>query len=151
MLPGQMSPWQFGSAQDVPRNLLLKFHQNWVSNSWYILDIDKSHLYKCFLESVLNVSKNLPLKFHQNRVSNSWYIVDIEFAVVVGGWVCRVLFMSKPTLGWDELGLWILWLFLPIQGTFGHLFSNKFLQPLIVIIHLWRLLGLIFWIFVKIH
>ena len=39
MLPRQMSPWQLESVLDVPRNLPLKFHQNWVSNSLYIGDI----------------------------------------------------------------------------------------------------------------
>ena len=35
-----MSPWQLESVLDVPRNLSLKFHQNWVSNSWDIPDIE---------------------------------------------------------------------------------------------------------------
>ena len=35
MLPGQMSPWQLASVKDGPRNLILKFGQNQVSNSWY--------------------------------------------------------------------------------------------------------------------
>ena len=64
MLPGQMSPWQ--------------------------------------LESVLDVHRNLPLKVHQNRVSHSWDIADIEFGGVGG--VCKVIFMSNPTVvlcwGW---------------------------------------------------
>ena len=36
MLPGQMSPWQIKSVQDVSRYLLLKYGQNGVSNSWDI-------------------------------------------------------------------------------------------------------------------
>ena len=32
MLLGQISPLQLESVLDVSRNLLLKFHQNWVSN-----------------------------------------------------------------------------------------------------------------------
>ena len=40
MLPGQMSLWQLESVLDVPRNLCLKFHQNRVSNSWDIVDIE---------------------------------------------------------------------------------------------------------------
>ena len=40
MLPGQMSSWQLESVVDVPRNLSLKFHQNRVSNSWDIADIE---------------------------------------------------------------------------------------------------------------
>ena len=36
MLPGQMSWWQLKSVLYVHRNLLLKFGQNWVSNSWDI-------------------------------------------------------------------------------------------------------------------
>ena len=48
MSPGQilpeqmsMSPFQLKSVQDGPRNLSLKFGQNWVSNSWDIPYMDK--------------------------------------------------------------------------------------------------------------
>ena len=85
-----MSPWQFGWVLDFPRNLLLKFHHNRVTNSWYILDMAKCRLNKISLwrmESVLDVPRNLPLKFHQNWVSNSWDIADIEFLWVGGWWV----------------------------------------------------------------
>ena len=34
--PWQMSPWQFKSVQDGPRNLPLKFGPNWATNSWDI-------------------------------------------------------------------------------------------------------------------
>ena len=40
MLPWQMSPWQMESVLNVHRNLPLKFHQNRVSNSWDIADIE---------------------------------------------------------------------------------------------------------------
>ena len=40
MLPGQMSPWQLESVLNVHRNLPLKFHQNRVSNSWDIANIE---------------------------------------------------------------------------------------------------------------
>ena len=40
MLRGQMSPWQFEPVLNVHRNLPLKFHQNRVSNSWDIADIE---------------------------------------------------------------------------------------------------------------
>ena len=40
MLPGQMSQWQFESVLDVHRNPPLKFHQNRISNSWDIADIE---------------------------------------------------------------------------------------------------------------
>ena len=40
MLPGQMSPWQLESVLDVPWSLSLNFHQNWISNSWDIADIE---------------------------------------------------------------------------------------------------------------
>ena len=49
MLPGQMSPWQLQSLLDLQGNLPLKFHQNRVSNSWYILDVNKCLLEKCCL------------------------------------------------------------------------------------------------------
>ena len=42
MLPGQMSLWHLESVQDGPRNLHLKFCQNWFSNSWDITDIEFS-------------------------------------------------------------------------------------------------------------
>ena len=38
--PGQMSPLQLESILDVPRNLCLKFHQNRVSNSSDIANIE---------------------------------------------------------------------------------------------------------------
>ena len=41
MLHDQMSPWGLASVKDGPRNLSLNFHQNWVSNSWDIHDMDK--------------------------------------------------------------------------------------------------------------
>ena len=50
MSPGQMSPWQLGCVMDGPRNLPLKFHQNRVSNSWDIPDMDKCRLDKCCLD-----------------------------------------------------------------------------------------------------
>ena len=40
MLRGQMSPWQLESILNVHRNLPLKFHQNRVSNTWDIADIE---------------------------------------------------------------------------------------------------------------
>ena len=46
--------------------------------------------------------RNPPWKFGNNRVGNSWDIADVEFPV--GGGVCKVIFMSNPTvvlrLGW---------------------------------------------------
>ena len=50
ILSEQMSPWQFASVKEGPRNLALKFGQNWVSNSWDISDMDKCHLDKCCLD-----------------------------------------------------------------------------------------------------
>ena len=43
MLPGQILPgqmWQLKSVLYVPRNLPVKFHQNLVSKSWDIVDIE---------------------------------------------------------------------------------------------------------------
>ena len=40
MLHEQISPWRLESGLDVHRNLPLKFHQNRVSNSWDIADIE---------------------------------------------------------------------------------------------------------------
>ena len=53
---------------------------------------------------------NLHLKFHKNRASNNGDVADIEFVwvVLVGGVVCKVIFVSNPTkvlLGWVELML----------------------------------------------
>ena len=39
-MPGQMSLWHMESVQDGPRNLRLKFCQNWFSNSRDIADIE---------------------------------------------------------------------------------------------------------------
>ena len=67
--------------------------------------------------SVLDVPMNLCIKFHQNRVSNSWDIGNIEFVWwgMGGGVVCKVIFVSNPTLGYVrlswvvvELGFWQL-------------------------------------------
>ena len=97
IMPGQMSLWQLESVLDVPRNLPVKFHQNWVSNSWNIPDMDKCHLDKCCLDKChryswklfLDVPRSLYLNFHQNWVSNSWDItVFTTFSVGwLGGWV----------------------------------------------------------------
>ena len=54
------------------------------------------------MESVLDVPRNLRLKFCQNRFSNSWDITDIEFSGG-GWWVCKVIFVSNPTLGYVRL------------------------------------------------
>ena len=40
MLRGNMSPWQLEFVLNVHRNLPSKFHQNRVSNSWDIADIE---------------------------------------------------------------------------------------------------------------
>ena len=40
VLRGQMSPWQLEYVLNVHRNLPLKFHQNRVSNSWDIANIE---------------------------------------------------------------------------------------------------------------
>ena len=121
MSPGQMSLWQLESVLDVPRNLPVKFHQNRVSNSWDIPDMDicredKCCVDKCHPDTVLKIHRNLPLKFHQNRVSNSWDIADIEFLWVSGGWGMQSLFIVKPNLvlrwGWgfdkkSESHIWV--------------------------------------------
>ena len=86
MLPWQMSPRQMESVLNVHRNLPLKFHQNRVSNSWDIADVElwanvtwtNVAWTNVTMESVLDVSMNLHLKFHQNRVSNSWDNPDMD-------------------------------------------------------------------------
>ena len=49
--------------------------------------------------SVQDVPMNLHLKFHKNRASNNGDVADIEFVwvVLVGGVVCKVIFVSNPT------------------------------------------------------
>ena len=99
MLPVIMSPWQLEFVQDGPRNLYLKFGQNWVSKSWNISEIELSGpksfsrfflffaKYFFFFQKKLmakmslwllvyvqDCPRNLPLKFGQNWVSNSWDI-----------------------------------------------------------------------------
>ena len=61
MLSEQMSPRQFTSVREGPRNLPLKFGP----------DIGKCCWTNVTLESVLDVARNLLLKFHQNWVNNS--------------------------------------------------------------------------------
>ena len=46
----QMSLWLLVYVQDRPRNLPLKFGQNWVSNSWDIPNVDKCRQDKCCLD-----------------------------------------------------------------------------------------------------
>ena len=59
MLSGQMPSWQLESAQDRPRNLLLKFDQNQVNNSGDFLDMDKYRQNKCCLDKCHHDSWNL--------------------------------------------------------------------------------------------
>ena len=59
--------WQLEYVQDGPRNLPLKFGQNWVNNSWDIPDMDKCRkdkccLNKCHFES-WNMLKKVPGTF----------------------------------------------------------------------------------------
>ena len=92
MLRGQMWPWQLESVLNVHRNLPLKFHQNRVSNSWDIADIEFLlwggdatvvvvivAVVLLFLLMSFYVPNDLHLKFHPNRVSNNWDIANIEF------------------------------------------------------------------------
>ena len=100
MLHGQMSIWQLSYivksewviVKDGPRKLTMKFGQNWVSNSWDIVDMDKYFQDKCCIDKhpfdnclrlsrvkwkiVKDCPRKLGLKFCQNRVSNSWDIFD---------------------------------------------------------------------------
>ena len=47
---GLMSLWRLASVKDDPRNLPLKFNQNWVSNCWDNSGMDKCCKDKCFLD-----------------------------------------------------------------------------------------------------
>ena len=60
ILPGQMSLWQLESVLDVPRNLPVKFHQNRVSNSWDIAEIE--FLWWVGVQSHFMVKPNLVLR-----------------------------------------------------------------------------------------
>ena len=55
MLPGQMSPWRLVSVKDGPKNLPLKFGQNWVSNNWDIADMDKPRQDICGLVKTVGI------------------------------------------------------------------------------------------------
>ena len=59
--PGQISTWQLESVRDGPRNLLLKFGQNLISNSWDIPDMDKCPHDKCCLDKCPRDSLNLAM------------------------------------------------------------------------------------------
>ena len=78
MLRGQMSPWQLESFLNVQRNLPLKFHQNWVSNSWDISDMGKCRQDKCFLNKCHPNSWNL-LKMVQGA-----YFLTAEIFLIYG-------------------------------------------------------------------
>ena len=74
MLPSQMSLWQLESIQDVLRILCLKFHQNRVSNSWDIADIE-------FLWWWLGGGVVCKVIFVSNPtyVRLSWVVVELGF------------------------------------------------------------------------
>ena len=59
MLPEQMSLSQLEYVKKGPRNLLLKFGQNQISNSWDIPDMDKCPHDKCCLDKCPRDSLNL--------------------------------------------------------------------------------------------
>ena len=76
------------SVLDVSRNLPLKFHQNWVSNIWDILDMDNCFqdicwLNKCYHDTTVGICyrryQEPTFKVSSNRVSKSWDIADVEF------------------------------------------------------------------------
>ena len=62
MLRGQMSPWQLESVLNIHRKLPLKFHQNRVSNSWDIADIDFLWWWWWGVQSHFVVKPNLVLR-----------------------------------------------------------------------------------------
>ena len=59
-----MLAWQLAFVKDGPRNLLLKFGQNQVSNSWDIPDMDKCRQDKSYLDKCRHDSWN-PFKIFQ--------------------------------------------------------------------------------------
>ena len=74
ILPGQMSTWQLESVQDGPWNLLSKFGQNQVSNSWDITDMDKCRQSKCCLDKCRHDNWN---KFKMVPGIYFWSLVKI--------------------------------------------------------------------------
>ena len=72
---------------------------DWVSYRWNV-DVFVV-LVVVFIIVVIDVvvinSRNLPLEFGRNRVSYRWGIDDVKILVVeeVGGWWCKVIFMSN--------------------------------------------------------
>ena len=94
MLPEQMSPWQLEFVLDVPRNLRLEFHQNRVSNSWDIADIE--------LVWVVGGGVVCKLKFVSNptfvMLGRGWVGVVIKFQIsysnITWWWwgLCKILF-----------------------------------------------------------
>ena len=107
--------WWFCCCFFYPRNLLLKFGQNQVSNIWnvafVVVVVIVVHVVVIVVVFVLVDPTHLPLKFGLNQVRNSWDINDIEFVVGGGGgvgWWTKVIFVSHKLLRWVvvELGLW---------------------------------------------
>ena len=89
MLRGQMSPWQLESVLNVHRNLPLKFHQNRVSNSWDIADIE--FLWWWVVQSHFIVKPNLALRLDwgfDNKAHGSAHNVT-HFKQRVGGLTTR--------------------------------------------------------------
>ena len=96
MLPGQMSSWQLESVQNGPRNLLLKFGQNRVSNSWDIPDMDKCRHDKCCLDKChcdsWNLFKMVPGTYLKSLVKirsvTAEILLTLSFCGV--GWWCAL-------------------------------------------------------------
>ena len=127
MLPGQMSPWQLKSVLDVPRNLSLNFHQNRVSNSWDITDIE----FLWGLQSHFMVKPNLVLRLGLG-FDNIFCHGDPR-----SKFLPRHQISSRGPLGWSSLGgsrtqkLCNSWLYpVLLPGQLGSCFQS--MDPLVV-------------------
>ena len=105
------------SVTDGPRNLPLKFGQNWVKNCWDIADVEKCNqdkfcLDKCHpdiwhMSSAEDDPRNLSLLFGQNPIISSWALVRLSFNGGCGWWMHKH-FRVKSSLGHVRLSLgWI--------------------------------------------
>ena len=100
-----MSPWELESVKDGPRNLLLKFGQNLVSNSWDIPDMEKCCQDKCCRDKCYCDSwsqfKIIPWTYVSSFVKIGSVTAEILQTLSFCGWwwwvVCKVIFMSKQT------------------------------------------------------
>ena len=129
ILPGQMSPWQLESVLDVPRNLPVKFHQNRVSNSWDIPDMDECRKDKCCLHKCHHYSWNLFemfVIFWFIWITSIW-ILKRKVIILSRYTSCRGLYLKDPIFGHfiNSINYLLLWMVGWLGGYLGWRLDGK--------------------------